>query len=507
MATTATATAPGRLDLMGGVADYSGSLVLQVATAALTTATLTCAPTPPGGEDALALSTEARVGGGPAAPLPLAWLRAWCAADAGAPLAARLAAVRAHLQGLGVPRWVFYAFGSLAAFCGETGWAPPAGHSLALAIASRVPLSQGVSSSASIEVAVLRALRGAALPGGGSGAGARLGDLRLAHVAQHTENHVVGAPCGLMDQLASSLGAAGRVLPILCRPDAVEPLVALPQGVLVVGWPSGAEHELGGASPYAVARAASFMAKRALGALLPQQPLGHLAQLQPSHLAAVAARLPEAMTGREFLAAHGGVDDALSAIDPEQVYALRAGAEFPVGENFRCVALSGRWGAERRAAQAFFPGVPLSFFPPTHGRCSAGRHLAHIFYLTRTAPRILHPSPPPPTSRCATALALLRSLPGQSEAATEATLALVGELMRQSHRGYTSIGLGAPELDQMLEALDAEVGLAGGVYGARISGGGSGGTMAILCHERALPAITALATRLTFGKPFPGLIT
>ena len=78
--------------------------------------------------------------------------------------------------------------------------------------------------------------------------------------------------------------------------------------------------------------------------------------------------------------------------------------------------------------------------------------------------------------------------------------------MRQAHRGYTALGLGAPELDAMLEALDAEIGLAGGVYGARISGGGSGGTMAILCEERALPAIAALATRLTFGKPFPGLI-
>jgi galactokinase len=79
--------------------------------------------------------------------------------------------------------------------------------------------------------------------------------------------------------------------------------------------------------------------------------------------------------------------------------------------------------------------------------------------------------------------------------------------MRQTHRGYTSIGLGAPELDEMLEALDREIGVQGGVYGARISGGGSGGTMAILCEERALPAITALATRLTFGKPFPGLIS
>jgi len=45
------------------------------------------------------------------------------------------------------------------------------------------------------------------------------------------------------------------------------------------------------------------------------------------------------------------------------------------------------------------------------------------------------------------------------------------------------------------------------VYGARISGGGSGGTMAILCEKRALPAIVELATKLTFGKPFPGLIS
>jgi galactokinase len=356
-----TATAPGRLDFMGGVSDYSGGLVLQVATAALTTATLTCAPTAPGAEDCAALTTEAQGAGAPAA-VPLAWLRAWCAADAGAPLAQRLAAVRAHLQALGTPRWVGYAFGALAAYCGEVGWAPPQGHSLALAIASRVPLSQGVSSSASIEVAVLRALRGAALPGGE--ARPRLGDLRLAHVAQLTENFVVGAPCGLMDQLASSLGAAGRVLPILCRPDAVEPLVALPQGVLVVGWPSGAEHELGGTSPYAVARAASFMAKRMLEGLLRSgsgaaaaapaaQPLRFLTELQPSELAAVVAALPETITGSDFLAAHGGVDDALSTIDPALSYSVRAGAVFPIEETFRCVVAWGGvgWCAPRGEMQ------------------------------------------------------------------------------------------------------------------------------------------------------------
>ena len=104
---------------------------------------------------------------------------------------------------------------------------------------------------------------------------------------------------------------------------------------------------------------------------------------------------------------------------------------------------------------------------------------------------------------------LLRSLQGEPEgsATTRERFAVVGELMRQSHYGYGTIGLGAPELDTMLEALTTQIGLEGGVYGARISGGGSGGTMAILCEKRALPAIVELATKLTFGKPFPGLIS
>lgn len=88
----------------------------------------------------------------------------------------------------------------------------------------------------------------------------------------------------------------------------------------------------------------------------------------------------------------------------------------------------------------------------------------------------------------------------------ESTLCLVGELMTQTHWGYGSIGLGCEELDLMLGALKKEIGVKGGVYGARISGGGSGGTMAILCHKSSIPAIQSLAEKMTFGKPFTGLI-
>ena len=53
------------------------------------------------------------------------------------------------------------------------------------------------------------------------------------------------------------------MLPILCRPASVDPVVALPDGLEVVGVPTGAEHDVSGV-PYRRARAAAFMGKRIL---------------------------------------------------------------------------------------------------------------------------------------------------------------------------------------------------------------------------------------------------
>jgi galactokinase len=73
-----------------------------------------------------------------------------------------------------------------------------------LRLTSTVPLGAGVSSSAALEVSVLRALREAfRLP---------LGDVDLARVAQAVETEFVGVPVGIMDQMASSLGAEGHAL-------------------------------------------------------------------------------------------------------------------------------------------------------------------------------------------------------------------------------------------------------------------------------------------------------
>ena len=66
---------------------------------------------------------------------------------------------------------------------------------LAFEVRSEVPHASGVSSSAALEIATLRALA--------DYFEIDFAGTELARLGQVAENRVVGAPCGLMDQLAA----------------------------------------------------------------------------------------------------------------------------------------------------------------------------------------------------------------------------------------------------------------------------------------------------------------
>jgi L-arabinokinase len=67
----------------------------------------------------------------------------------------------------------------------------------------------------------------------------------------------------------------------------------------------------------------------------------------------------------------------------------------------------------------------------------------------------------------------------------EAALIRAGRQMFGSHRSYSrNCGLGAPETD-MIVNLARNEGPENGLYGAKITGGGSGGTVAILAEANA----------------------
>jgi L-arabinokinase len=102
---------------------------------------------------------------------------------------------------------------------------------------------------------------------------------------------------------------------------------------------------------------------------------------------------------------------------------------------------------------------------------------------------------------------LLESL-GVSKGAAKRreTLRQMGELMFQSHASYGACGLGEPVTDAIVEAA-RKAGPDSGIFGAKITGGGSGGTVCLLVEGRkGLRTVRRIAARTVKGKkPFLSL--
>lgn len=122
-------------------------------------------------------------------------------------------------------------------------------------VGSDVPMGVGLSSSAALEVATLRALRALL--------GLDLDDLRIAQLAQQAEIQDVGVRCGIMDQLASSMAGTGQALWIDTR-SLERRSVVLPAGSAVLVLDSGVSRTLAG-SGYNQRRAECEQAARLLG--------------------------------------------------------------------------------------------------------------------------------------------------------------------------------------------------------------------------------------------------
>ena len=122
-------------------------------------------------------------------------------------------------------------------------------------IDSDIPPGSGLASSAALEVSMLRALRAAF--------GWELDDVRMALLAQRAEVEFVGAPVGVMDPLASSLGRPSEALFIDTHSLRTEH-VPLPRklGISVVH--SGISHDHA-SGEYRVRRQECEEATRALG--------------------------------------------------------------------------------------------------------------------------------------------------------------------------------------------------------------------------------------------------
>lgn len=405
MKTSAEGRAPGRLDVLGGVADYSGAWVLEMALRLETTVHVRVL-----NEPTLRLISNGRgTAECPATLLDDARDKNTTERD-----------LHTALRQSSLPSWTYYPVGCVLLFALTQSWSPPRG--LEISIHSSVPEGSGVSSSAALEVATLRALENLT--------GIRLPGTSLARLAQQVENQLVGAPCGLMDQLTSAHGIPGHLLPILCRPDILQDTFPLPDDLCCVGWPSGVKHSVAD-HPYARARAAAFMGKRLLEAALKRR-VPYLTDFTPADYHMQQEHLPLQMSGEDFLDAWKTIDDPLSTIQPGATYPVQAATAFAIHEHDRTQRL----------------------------------------------------------------LADLRAYQNKPD---EALLWQAGGHLYASHDGYSAMGLGSPETNRMVDALRI-LPPSAGIYGARISGGGCGGTVSVLLRTSALPRLREIAAALTPGQ-------
>lgn len=169
VAPTVIARAPGRANIIGEHTDYNDGLVLPFAISSVTAVALRPTDRPRVRIFAEAFDEPHEVG------LPL-----------GRPTA--------------TGRWTDYVEGVLLEYAADRGL--PSGFDAA--IASDVPLRSGLSSSASLEVALALGLQEAF--------GWPIDDIDIARRCQHAEVHHVGTLCGIMDQAASLLARADHAI-------------------------------------------------------------------------------------------------------------------------------------------------------------------------------------------------------------------------------------------------------------------------------------------------------
>jgi galactokinase len=258
--------APGRINLIGEHTDYNLGFALPIALPQRTVVTFT-----PDGGDEIAVASDRGEGSARIA----------------------LGTVPGDVTG-----WAAYVAGVVWALR-RAGHPVPGG---AMAITSEVEMGSGLSSSAALECAVLGAIA--------SAAGLRIAPLERARLAQRAENDYVGAPTGLLDQLASLLGAPATALLIDFRELTVAPVTFDPDaaGVALLVIDSRARHRHAGGD-YAARRASCERAAADLGV----PTLREAQERGPSVVAAVGDPV-DARRARHVLTENLRVLDCVAAL-------------------------------------------------------------------------------------------------------------------------------------------------------------------------------------------------
>jgi len=409
---------PARLDIMGGIADYSGSNVCE--------GTLGCGVVlgvQPRADDWIKLRTQEVRRDHLALDFAFS-LRNFYSGD-------RLRSydeVRALFQSSTITTWGAYLIGALFTLLKEKR-VKRFEHGFNVGLTSSVPMGVGIGSSATVEIAMLYGVNQVL--------GLGLEPLEVARLGQITENRVVGAPCGIMDQISVACGRENELIHIVCRPDTIVGTVDIPVECAFAGINSMVKHSVAGPK-YTDTRVATFMGRKIIYEHKRKVEKARLGALDEFYLATITPDefeskykrlLPNKVSGQQFLDEYGETGDAATEVVPQRTYFVRLRTAHPVYENTRVL-------------------------------------------------------------RFVDALKAARDT-GDRSRGDEKHLIEAGKQMYGAHASYANnCNQSCPEVDFIVEQAK-KLGKKNGVYGAKITGGGSGGTVAVLCRRDMLDGAVA----------------
>jgi galactokinase len=405
--------APARLDIMGGVADYSGSVVLELP---LKTATIVAIQKR---RDRRILVKSMNVEKYGLTPILNYHLDDFYHSG-------KLRTYdnfKKQFQGNPKTQWIAYILGAFLVLLRE-GLAEKFSEGVTIGIQSDIPFGVGIASSASLEIAVMLAIQHAYQ--------LQLTEFQIARSCQIVENSAVGAACGIMDQVTCAMGQKNNILVLRCQPHELLKYVPVPQTILFVGINSGVRHTVAGPH-YTDTRIGTFMGRKILFDSLQsmgREPYdGYLCNVTVEEWNSKYKKLiPTHIKGKDFINKYKNHGDTATKIDAEKIYHPKSCVEHPIYENYR--------------AQKF-----------------------------------------------------MELLESYQAAADENILINMGNLMYNSHNSYDkNCNLKSKETDIII-SLVKEYGSRHGLYGGKITGGGCGGTVAVLAARGSEDIIRKIASQ------------
>ena len=211
-------------------------------------------------------------------------------------------------------------------------------------IVSDIPLGTGVGAITSYEIALLKAIR--------NGLNLDLREYEIPLIAHRAENWVGGFCSGPGEHLTAFAGTPNRLTPMVCQPSEVFHVIDIPDTLAFVGIDTGVSVSLADEA-YGIARTAAFMGYSiialASGATVRDLEVaketqdwanlpygGYIANINPSEFEdKFLSILPETISGQDFFEKYQTSIDIISFIDRDREYKVLKCTRHPVYENFR----------------------------------------------------------------------------------------------------------------------------------------------------------------------------